>query len=252
MSQKLVAMSEPHIEKIYPNSTPPLFPMKAGGLLKLFPAIRLLSTLLLLCFSLFTPTSSEAAISEDLTRSNFRASVCNIANMTINFKIEESFGEPLITSNVLWQAGPNTSSDCLSEITHIWLQARTQADGITYIKLSPRISPAGIKQDTSTRESPNWSALFCSSPMEGSPCETVAQAKNLLTSGLRFETFQVVSDTLAISNIGSVSQPVNIPQKTEKPQPSLSLDSLLADAIDTVVKPQNAQDTDEQQAGGPG
>ena len=179
-----------------------------------------------------------AAMNANLTKSNFRASVCNIADMTVTFKIDESFGEPLITSNMSWRAGPNTNADCLSKITHIWLQARTQTDSLTYIKLSPTISAAGIKADTSTTESPHWSTLFCASPRDNSPCETVDNAKRLLTSNLRFETFEVTTDTLALSNIGSASQ-LEIPaQQASKTQPSLSLDSLLAEAIDAVVQPQ--------------
>lgn len=200
-------------------------------------------------FMLAISTSSFAAISEDLTKTNFRASVCNIADMTVRFKIDESFGEPLITSNMQWQAGPNTSSDCLSKITQIWLQVRTPADGLTYIKLSPRISAAGVKLDTSTTESPNWTTLFCSSPRIGSPCESIDEAKRLMTSNLRFESFEVTSDTLATSNIGSVSSTPSNAQQGEKSTSSFSLDSLLADAIDTVVKPQNDVRSDQKQSG---
>jgi hypothetical protein len=203
-----------------------------------------LSALFLLAISSF----SFAAISEDLTKTNFRASVCNIADMTVSFKIDQSFGEPLITSKMQWQAGPNTSRDCLSKITQIWLQVRTQADGLTYMKLSPTISAAGVQLDTSTTESPNWTTLFCSSPKMGSLCESIDEAKRLMASNLRFESFEVTSDTLATSNIGSVSSPTSNTLQTDKSKSSFSLDSLLAEAIDTVVKPRNELSTDQQRS----
>ena len=196
---------------------------------------------ILVLFLLHIPSLGYSAASEDLTRSNFRASVCNIADMTVTFKFDESFGEPLINSNIHWRAGPNTSADCLSRNTHIWLEVRTQTDSLTYVKLSPALASAGIKPDTSTTESPNWSTLFCSSPRDGSPCVSVTEAKRLWTSNLRFESFEVTTDTLAISNIGSTSQPEVANQTGEKPTASLSLDALLSDAIDTVVKPQSQQ-----------
>ncbi|MFT6434062.1 MAG: hypothetical protein ACJAVI_002110 [Candidatus Azotimanducaceae bacterium] len=199
-------------------------------------------------FLLAVSTLGFAAISEDLTKNNFRVSVCNIADMTVSFKIDQSFGEPLITSKMQWQAGPNTSRDCLSKITQIWLQVRTQTDGLTYMKLSPTISAAGVKLDTSTTESPNWTTLFCSSPKIGSPCESIVEAKRLMASNLKFESFEVTSDTLATSNIGSVSSPTSNTLRTDKSKSSFSLDSLLADAIDTVVKPQNDISSEQQQS----
>ena len=46
---------------------------------------------------------ANAALKDDLKRGAFRASICNIDEMDVSFKVDEAFGELLVTSNMKWR-----------------------------------------------------------------------------------------------------------------------------------------------------
>ncbi|MFP6809051.1 MAG: hypothetical protein VB957_17990 [Pseudomonadales bacterium] len=188
---------------------------------------------------LILPAFSWAEEVHELTRNNFRSSVCNISKMDISFEMDEAFGEPLITSQMSWSAGPNTSLNCLSGITHIWVRVRTEMDSIRYIKLRPKILSAGSGFGSRTTESPSWSYLFCKQASDASNCESESVSKKLFLTNLKFEGLEVVTEALAVSTLGSsgISSSRHMPSKAKTSDGSFSLDSILADAIDLAIEP---------------
>ncbi len=179
----------------------------------------------------------QAAVPAELSKANFRSSFCNIASMDVSFNISESFGEPVITSSMTWLAGPNTRSDCLSGITYLWVRVRTERDELRYLKVRPKINDAGITSVETATESPSWSALFCDQASDSAICEPESRAKSLLISNLRFEDFNVVTQSLAVSTLTSGSPERNSPKRSSNDD-GFSLDSLLADAIDSAISPE--------------
>ncbi len=205
--------------------------------------------IVLLAVELVSPVSLAAAERQELTRENFRSSICNIASMNVSFKIDEAFGEPLITSQMKWTAGPNTSNNCLSGITHLWVRVRTELDAIRYIKLRPEVLEAGQGFGATATESPSWAFLFCNSPSDSATCESVSSSKRLYASNLKFETLEVVTEALAIStlnppDVSSNADKQELPGK-ETDSTAFSLESMLADAIDDAIDP-NAQSREDE------
>ena len=90
--------------------------------------VRTYTGLIVALSMLTTSNFAFADLQESLVRADFRASVCNIDSMTIDFRITETFGEPLVTSKMRWTAGANTGPDCLSRLTHLWVRARAADD----------------------------------------------------------------------------------------------------------------------------
>ncbi len=170
-----------------------------------------------------------AAESTLLTRENFRASLCNIDSMTLDVTVEEAFGEPLLSSRLKWQSGPNTSSDCLSGLTAVWLTARGSNDQIRYIKLAPFIDPPGDQFSPTATESPTWSSLFCETPAEGARCDDGNSAREFFEQSFQIENFSVVTSTRAISSITSSIDNNTTEQKLDNDD--FSLDSLLEEAV---------------------
>ena len=101
----------------------------------------------------------QAAQSDQLNRGGFRAAVCNIDSMNVTFKVDEAFGEPLVTSAMSWSAGPNTEPDCLTQLTHVWVRTRTP-------ELIPAYSPG------TTAHPHTFGRTACRNPWSdpGHPC----------------------------------------------------------------------------------
>lgn len=188
-----------------------------------------------------------AAVQGDIERTSFRSSVCNIASMEVSFKIDEAFGEPLITSKMRWQAGPNTNTDCLSPLTNVWLKARTVDNEFRYIKVSPTIPPAGIGFGRTATESPNWSRLLCEAPTENSQCDNASTASTIVNPSLRFESFEVATVASAIENVSTTTRNNSAPAGTDSSSKSnnsnnssnsnndFSFESALDDIIDGSI-----------------
>lgn len=199
------------------------------------PCSRFLAALALSLCSI----SAAAAINQDLTRASFRTAICNIDSMVLSFRMDEAFGEPLMTSKLRWQAGSNTATDCLSTLTSVWVRVRTEAGDLKYVKLSPDAPVAGPDFGPTATESPNWGSLFCDAPSEAANCAARDEAKALFESALRFEGFELITGTrtLAASSI-----PQSRPQTpSAAPQRGQSLDLLLASAIDQAISPDGGQ-----------
>ncbi|XOV88770.1 MAG: hypothetical protein ACFHX7_02535 [Pseudomonadota bacterium] len=195
------------------------------------PLYQLLLTWLITAIS---PTAL-AVVSEELLRENFRASICNIQSMSVNFKIDEAFGEPLITSKMRWAAGPNTTPDCLSNLTYIWVRVRTPFDTIRYIKLSPEVQNAGADFGPTATESPNWGILFCEAPDDSASCEPASAAKSLFADRLTVDGFEVVTEARTLT--ASQSRASDRAGERKLSNDDFSLDSLLADAVDDALGP---------------
>jgi len=179
-----------------------------------------------------------AAVDHQLSRDSFRASVCNIASMNVSFKLEEAYGEPLVASKMRWTAGPNTNDNCLSKATYVWIRVRTEADSIRYLKLRPEVLTAGHSFGTTATESPSWSLLFCTNPSDSSLCDPEPTSRQLFSSRLRFEGFEVVTKASAISRLSSnVATSGRSKSRARTDDGLFSLDSMLADAIDDAIEP---------------
>lgn len=178
---------------------------------------------------------SLAEISKTLTRDSFQSAICNIQTMTVDFKFEEAFGEPLLTSRMRWEAGPNTTADCLSRLTSVWIETRTAGGDTYYVKLSPEIRSSGADFGQTATESPSWGSLFCERPDENAECESPSAAKDLFAGRLSAEHFDVATESRTLSDLGATSTSGN---DGEKPaNDDFSLDSLLADAVDNAIDP---------------
>ncbi len=176
-----------------------------------------------------------------LHRENFRASLCNLASMDIEIELDQSFGEPIITSRMRWLPGPNTSNDCLSPNTRVWVQIRTNEDLVRYIRIQPTVPSAGDGYGAVATESPDWRKLFCEQPAPEARCETRESANRLLASRLEFEGFEVVSDALAVSSLVSADNPVSGSSRhSGTDDADFSLDIMLAEAIDMAIQPEKA------------
>ena len=193
---------------------------------------------------LFASLPSWAAVSEMVTRENFRASLCNISEMSVRARLDEAFGEPLLTSSVRWDAGPNTASDCLSGLTSVWLQVRLQDDSLRYIKLTPLIGRAGSDFGETATESPMWALLFCERPEDGSFCEPPDAARRIFGESLQIEGFEVTADVGALATIA----PTPSSDSSRPASGDLSLDSLLAEAIDQAASGGEASSEPEPEA----
>ena len=169
-------------------------------------------------------------VAQELNRDNFRASVCNIASMNVSFNIDEAYGEPLVASKMRWTAGPNTNVDCLSKVTHVWIRVRTETDSLRYFRLRPKVLPAGQSFGATATESPSWSTLFCNKPADSATCEPESISRQLFSSSLRFEGFEVVTK-------GNVSSPRRPKTRPGTEDGVFSLDSMLAAAIDNAIDP---------------
>ena len=148
-------------------------------------------------------TSLHAAVERELGRNNFRTSICNIASMDISVNVDEAYGEPMVRSKIRWTAGPNTGPDCLSKATHVWIRVRTESDSLNYFKVRPVIPSAGQSYGTTATESPSWSNFFCERPADSASCENEPKSRQLFSSNLKFEGFEVVSKTSVISSLGA-------------------------------------------------
>ena len=195
------------------------------------PCSRLLAALSLSLCSI----SATAAISQDLTRASFRTATCNIDSMVLSFRMDEAFDEPLMTSKLRWQAGSNTSAECLSTLTNVWVRVRTEAGTIKYVKLSPDAPAAGPNFGPTATESPSWGSLFCDAPTEAASCAATGEAKALFESALRFEGFELTTENRTLA--GSSPPSPRAQAQSAAPQVGQSLDLLLASAIDQAISP---------------
>lgn len=195
------------------------------------------------CLALFGLVSFAvgvmAAQTDQLTRKGFRSSICNINSMVISFKVDEAFGEPLVTSQMGWVAGPNTSEDCLSKLTHIWVSVRTSSGRLAYLKLSPSVQRSGLGRGARVTESPSWNRLFCTAASDDATCAGAAEAQALFADSLRFEAFEVVTEGVAVSTLANNSRS----ERRDAEATNISVDALLADAIDSALNPDAAPDS---------
>ncbi|MCZ6502826.1 MAG: hypothetical protein O6945_09965 [Gammaproteobacteria bacterium] len=181
-----------------------------------------------------------AAVFQELNRDNFSASICNIASMGVSFNIDEAYGEPLVASKMRWTAGPNTNVDCLSKVTHVWIRVRTETDSLRYFRLRPKVLPAGQNFGATATESPSWSNLFCNNPTDSAACEPESISRQLFSSSLRFEGFEVVTK-------GSVSSPRRPKTRPGTEDGGFSLDSMLSAAIDNAIDPDTSSQAAEEE-----
>ena len=184
-------------------------------------------------------TSLHAAVERELGRNNFRTSICNIASMDISVNVDEAYGEPMVRSKIRWTAGPNTGPDCLSKATNVWIRVRTESDSLNYFKVRPVIPSASQSYGTTATESPSWSNFFCERPADSASCENEPKSRQLFSSNLKFEGFEVVSKTSVISSLGANKFAPPRPKSKAK-DGRFSLDSMLTDAIDSTIDPSAA------------
>ncbi len=192
---------------------------------------------LIATFAVVVTEPVHATADQELTRESFRASVCNITTMNISFKLDEAYGEPLVASKMRWTAGPNTNADCLSKGTYVWIRVRTETDSLRYLKLRPEVLASGLSFGASAIESPNWSLLFCDGPSDSATCDPEPISRQLFSSNLRFEGFEVVTKALVTSRLVSTVASGYSRPRIGTEDGLFSIDSMLADAIHNAIDP---------------
>ena len=140
---------------------------------------------------------ANATIQGELTRGAFVVSVCNVAQMTIDFTVEEIFGEPIVMGRMRWRAGPNTAVDCLSLETTVYVTIGSPNKPSVYIRLNPIIKQASAGYGARVNLSPSWDRLFCEEPGK---CLSADDARALLVSNTAVSGFTVVTAPLAVRN----------------------------------------------------
>ena len=155
-------------------------------------------TITIVCLSL-AAGFAQATLEGELTRADFRASVCNIERMTIDVALAEAFGEPLLNGRIRWEAGPNTSENCLASDTAIYLKVEDTFGDNHYVRLDPDVRQAGAGFGANVNLSPDWNELFCTAAREAASCLGIDEAKALFAADPKFLTFDVVTRTTIIS-----------------------------------------------------
>lgn len=184
---------------------------------------------------------SQAATSNQISKQDFRASVCNIADLTISYTFEEAYGEALISSKMKWLAGPNTSPECLTKSTFIYLRLKKADGSIGYIKLSPEIVSSGQPFGPASTESPMWEHLICNSTSKNSRCLTGDEAKTIYLLDPRIDRFEVVAEaSIAQSATIAASRPKRSRSSDGDFTADFSFDSMLEQAIDKTMQPAQA------------
>jgi len=181
---------------------------------------------------------SLAATNNQVTRQGFRASICNIAELTVDYTFAEAYGEPLITSKMKWQAGANTSADCLTGLTFIYLKFRKKDGSSGYIKLSPKIVASGQAFGPTATESPAWKSLICNSTTKNASCLAEADSRSIYLQGPRIDSFEVVAEaSIAQQSTTSSSKTKSAKSSGDDSGGGFSFDSLLEQAIDNTIQP---------------
>lgn len=182
---------------------------------------------------------SQAATSNQITKRDFRASVCNIAELTVSYTFDEAYSEPLISSKMKWLAGSNTSPKCLTKLTFIYMKIKKNDGSAGYIKLNPEIVGSGQSFGPLTTESPSWANLICDSTSKNASCLTKSDAQSIYAQLPRIDSFEVVAEATIVQQTtaaaGSSSKRTKSSDRNSTA--AFSFDSLLEEAIDRTIQP---------------
>jgi hypothetical protein len=201
-----------------------------------------------LIIAVFVHQLGHAATSSQITKRDFRASVCNISELTVNYTFDEAYGEPLISSKIKWLAGPNTSADCLTNPTYIYLKIKKSDGSFGYIKLTPEIVASGQTFGSAATESPIWTNLICDSTAKNARCLTESQAKPIYAQLPKIDQFEVVAEASIVQQSTAAASERSRRAKTgdDESTAKFDLDSLLEEAIDNTIAPAERQVTEAQ------
>lgn len=182
---------------------------------------------------------SQAATSNQITKRDFRASVCNITELTVNYTLDEAYSEPLISSKMKWLAGSNTSPNCLTKLTFIYMKIKKNDGATGYIKLSPKIVGSGQSFGPLTTESPSWANLICDSTSKNANCLTKSEAQPIYAQLPRIDAFEVVAEASIVQQTTAVADSRSKQTKSSDSNSTaaFSFDSLLEEAIDSTIQP---------------
>ena len=194
------------------------------------PAIIYLITLILV---------SANAFAETLTRENFRTSVCNVKSMSVDFTIDQAFGEPLIRSKMRWEAGPNTADRCLDELSSFYVTIEMQDGDLGYVAINPRVGRAGTGFGQALPSSPSWHQLICSSSRENASCLAPEQARIALEAGLNYASFEVVTDASVVQPEKTLNSPV---PEANSDDALMAFDRLLDEIAESPVRDEFGDD----------
>lgn len=182
---------------------------------------------------------SQAATSKQITKHDFRASVCNITELTISYTFDEAYSEPLLSSKMKWLAGSNTSPNCLTKLTFIYMKIKKNDGSTGYIKLSPEIVGSGQSFGPLTTESPSWANLICHSTSKNASCLTKSEAQPIYAQLPRIDAFEVVAEASIVQQTTAVadSRSKQAESSDGNSKAAFSFNSLLEEAIDNTIQP---------------
>lgn len=183
------------------------------------------------------------SLATDIRRENFRASDCNIRSMDVRFILEETFGEPVLSSRMRWSAGPNTAANCLGENTHLWLSLRTKTDQLRYVRVAPSVTQSGEDFGRTNTQSPAWGTLFCMQPNDRTDCEQPEVAKTIMADTARFDSFTVITEARSFAGVGSSA--ISSSPSTGNADVKISIEDRLTSVIDSALNKSPGEETAE-------
>ena len=127
--------------------------------------------------------------------------------MTISFTIAQAFDEPLVRSRMKWEAGPNTTPECIDSLSAFYVTVENDDGTFGYIRIHPVVVNAGDGFGRSSSSSPSWDELICSSARENASCLPRFEAEEALEAGLNFDSFEVITDASVVSTASQAGEP---------------------------------------------
>ena len=166
------------------------------------------------------------------TTTNLRAGNCNISEAEMHFRIDEAFGEPLLTSSLNWTAGAKTAANCLPEKSSIWIELQSRTNDPYFVLFHPKIGASG-NNGQETTSSPNWNRLLCSTTGDNAVCLSQSAARKLLEEKPKLRSLQIQSR----SQITLLDQPSTSEERQSKTtnQFSLNFEQQLLEKIDSAL-----------------
>jgi len=191
----------------------------------------MLTLLLLLCCPIAATGEPLSKIFK-IERKQFNQGYCNVDVAQLEVRLSESFGEPIVASQFRWQAGPNTSADCLPDQLDLWVEWKNQDDQIGFMPVSVKTSTSGSMSEERL-SSPGWSGVLCQTRTFPPRCYGAESAQQFLSRSELPQRFHLAELVLGREMPGGAQQ------TQAKPARKLNLndqfESRLNQSIDSLL-----------------
>ena len=195
----------------------------------------MLTLLLLLCCPIAATGEPLSKIFK-IERKQFNQGYCNVDVAQLEVRLSESFGEPIVASQFRWQAGPNTSADCLPDQLDLWVEWKNQDDQIGFMPVSVKTSTSGSMSEERL-SSPGWSGVLCQTRTFPPRCYSAESAQQFLSRSELPQRFHLAELLLGREMPGGAQQ--TQAKQPAKPARKLNLndqfESRLNQSIDSLL-----------------